>query len=273
MTADPLGTTYAIVLRGEIGDHFGVLFDGMHVTRSEGRSDPDGPRARSGPAARRHRTDAGARNRARVRQPIGRFPTPGGSAVSTTPDTIVLVHGFWVTPRSWEDWIAHYEAKGFRVVAPAYPGFEVEVEALNADPTPIEAADGPRRSSSTSSRWSASSTRRRSSWATRRAARSPRSCSTTASASRAWRSNSAPDRGREGRAAVPGQGDVPGAEEPGQPPQGRRAHLRAVEATRSPTPSPRSARASSTSATTSPRRADLLEQRAGQLRARAQDDI
>jgi pimeloyl-ACP methyl ester carboxylesterase len=55
-----------------------------------------------------------------------------------SPDTIVLIHGFWVTPRSWEDWIAHYEKKGFTVLAPAYPGFEVEVEALNADPTPIE---------------------------------------------------------------------------------------------------------------------------------------
>ncbi|GIH25879.1 alpha/beta hydrolase [Acrocarpospora phusangensis] len=54
------------------------------------------------------------------------------------PDTIVLIHGFWVTPRSWEHWITHYEAKGFTVLAPAYPGFEVEVEALNADPTPIE---------------------------------------------------------------------------------------------------------------------------------------
>ncbi|GGN01787.1 pimeloyl-ACP methyl ester carboxylesterase [Actinoplanes campanulatus] len=50
---------------------------------------------------------------------------------------IVLVHGFWVTPRSWENWVAHYEAKGHRVIAPAYPGFEVEVESLNADPTPI----------------------------------------------------------------------------------------------------------------------------------------
>ena len=54
------------------------------------------------------------------------------------PDTIVLVHGFWVTPRSWEHWIEHYEAKGFRVLAPAYPGFEVEVEALNEDPKPVE---------------------------------------------------------------------------------------------------------------------------------------
>lgn len=40
------------------------------------------------------------------------------------PDTIVLVHGFWVTPRAWESWIAHYENKGFRVIAPPYPGFE-----------------------------------------------------------------------------------------------------------------------------------------------------
>jgi pimeloyl-ACP methyl ester carboxylesterase len=56
---------------------------------------------------------------------------------STAPDTIVLVHGFWVTPRSWEDWKARYEAAGFKVITPAYPGFEVEVEALRADPTPI----------------------------------------------------------------------------------------------------------------------------------------
>ncbi|MET8154291.1 alpha/beta hydrolase [Actinoplanes sp. NPDC049668] len=53
------------------------------------------------------------------------------------PDTIVLVHGFWVTPRSWENWITHYESKGLRVIAPGYPGFEVEVESLNADTTPI----------------------------------------------------------------------------------------------------------------------------------------
>ena len=54
---------------------------------------------------------------------------------SKRPDTIVLVHGFWVTPRSWEHWIPYYEAKGYKVLAPAYPGFEVEVEALNRDPS------------------------------------------------------------------------------------------------------------------------------------------
>jgi pimeloyl-ACP methyl ester carboxylesterase len=62
---------------------------------------------------------------------------------SATPDTIVLVHGFWVTPRSWEHWITHYEKRGFKVLAPAYPGFEVEVEALNVDPTVIAEVTAP----------------------------------------------------------------------------------------------------------------------------------
>ncbi|MBN1092403.1 alpha/beta fold hydrolase [Blastococcus sp. TML/M2B] len=67
--------------------------------------------------------------------PAPRSSAPGPPAGG--PDTIVLVHGFWVTPRSWEHWKARYEAAGYRVLTPAYPGFEVEVEALNADPTPI----------------------------------------------------------------------------------------------------------------------------------------
>ena len=65
--------------------------------------------------------------------------TPNG----TTPDTIVLVHGFWVTPLSWEKWVERYEARGYRVIAPAYPGFEVGVEALREDPSPIEALTVP----------------------------------------------------------------------------------------------------------------------------------
>ena len=62
---------------------------------------------------------------------------------STTPKTIVLIHGFWVTPRSWEHWITRYQSRGFNVIAPAYPGFEVEVEALNRDPSPIQAVTIP----------------------------------------------------------------------------------------------------------------------------------
>jgi pimeloyl-ACP methyl ester carboxylesterase len=54
------------------------------------------------------------------------------------PNTIVLIHGLWMTPRSWEHWKERYETKGYKVIAPAWPGMEVEVEALNADPTPLE---------------------------------------------------------------------------------------------------------------------------------------
>lgn len=53
------------------------------------------------------------------------------------PDTVVLVHGLWMTPRSWDNWIAYYEAKGLTVLAPGYPGFEVEVEALRVTPSVI----------------------------------------------------------------------------------------------------------------------------------------
>jgi pimeloyl-ACP methyl ester carboxylesterase len=55
------------------------------------------------------------------------------------PDTVVLVHGFWVTPRSWEKWVERYDGRGYRVLTPTYPGFEVGVEALREDPSPIEA--------------------------------------------------------------------------------------------------------------------------------------
>jgi pimeloyl-ACP methyl ester carboxylesterase len=57
--------------------------------------------------------------------------------MSTTPETIVLIHGLWMTPRSWEHWASRFEERGHTVIAPAWPGLEVEVEALNADPSPI----------------------------------------------------------------------------------------------------------------------------------------
>ncbi len=62
---------------------------------------------------------------------------------TTAPDTIVLIHGLWMTPRSWEHWVPHYEAKGYRVLTPTYPGFEVEVEALRENAEPIATATVP----------------------------------------------------------------------------------------------------------------------------------
>jgi alpha-beta hydrolase superfamily lysophospholipase len=49
--------------------------------------------------------------------------------------TIVLIHGLWLTPRSWEHWVDRYTQAGYQVLAPAWPGMEVEVEALRRDPS------------------------------------------------------------------------------------------------------------------------------------------
>jgi pimeloyl-ACP methyl ester carboxylesterase len=59
------------------------------------------------------------------------------------PDTVVLVHGLWMTPRSWEHWVEHFEDQGLRVLTPAYPGFEIEVEALRENPEVIADATVP----------------------------------------------------------------------------------------------------------------------------------
>jgi pimeloyl-ACP methyl ester carboxylesterase len=59
------------------------------------------------------------------------------SVESPAPDTVVLVHGLWMTPRSWEEWVPYYEGKGYRVLTPGYPGFEIEVEALRESPSVI----------------------------------------------------------------------------------------------------------------------------------------
>jgi pimeloyl-ACP methyl ester carboxylesterase len=49
--------------------------------------------------------------------------------------TIVLIHGMFMTPLCWEKWIPYYEAKGYRVLAPAWPGRDKSVEELrNAHP-------------------------------------------------------------------------------------------------------------------------------------------
>ncbi|MEV5493504.1 alpha/beta fold hydrolase [Streptomyces bobili] len=50
---------------------------------------------------------------------------------------MVLVHGLWTTPLIWEHWVTHYAAQGFRVLAPAWPGVEREVEDLRTDPSSL----------------------------------------------------------------------------------------------------------------------------------------
>jgi pimeloyl-ACP methyl ester carboxylesterase len=51
------------------------------------------------------------------------------------PDTIVLIHGLWLSPRSWEGWEERFEARGYKVLAPAWPRMRGEVEDIRRDPS------------------------------------------------------------------------------------------------------------------------------------------
>lgn len=51
--------------------------------------------------------------------------------------TLVLIHGLWMTPLSWEHWVDRYAAAGLRVLAPAWPGADLPVERLRRDPSGV----------------------------------------------------------------------------------------------------------------------------------------
>jgi pimeloyl-ACP methyl ester carboxylesterase len=51
---------------------------------------------------------------------------------------VVLIHGLWMNPRSWEQWVERYQQRGHEALAPAWPGLDREVEDLRADPSGIE---------------------------------------------------------------------------------------------------------------------------------------
>lgn len=42
--------------------------------------------------------------------------------------TIVFIHGMFMTPLCWEDWIECFQAKGYRCVAPPWPGRDRPIE-------------------------------------------------------------------------------------------------------------------------------------------------
>ena len=58
------------------------------------------------------------------------------SAQSVKP-TIVLIHGLWLTPKSWEGWIRKFEQAGYKVLAPAWPGMDGDVETIRKNPAAL----------------------------------------------------------------------------------------------------------------------------------------
>ena len=58
-------------------------------------------------------------------------PAAGG------PDTVLLIHGLWMTPLSWENWIDRFSKRGFNVLAPAWPGLEGDIDEIRRDPSAL----------------------------------------------------------------------------------------------------------------------------------------
>jgi len=63
------------------------------------------------------------------------------STSTPSSDTVVFVHGLWMTPLSWEKIADRYEQRGLRVLTPAWPGLEGTPQELRADPTPLTKLD------------------------------------------------------------------------------------------------------------------------------------
>lgn len=58
--------------------------------------------------------------------------------------TIMLIHGAWLNSKSWENWKARYEAKGYTVVAPDWPHDDGEPADLRANPRKALTKFGPK---------------------------------------------------------------------------------------------------------------------------------
>ncbi|MCB9762279.1 MAG: alpha/beta fold hydrolase [Alphaproteobacteria bacterium] len=54
--------------------------------------------------------------------------------VEDAAPVVVFVHGLYVNASCWDDWRERFEARGFRTLAPEWPGHEGEAAALRADP-------------------------------------------------------------------------------------------------------------------------------------------
>ena len=52
------------------------------------------------------------------------------------PAPVVFIHGMFMNPLCWEKWVAHFEAAGRHVMAPAWPGHDGAPSDLRASRIP-----------------------------------------------------------------------------------------------------------------------------------------
>ncbi|MDN3445415.1 alpha/beta fold hydrolase, partial [Microbacterium sp. APC 3901] len=58
---------------------------------------------------------------------------------STEKTPIVLIHGLWMTPKSWDTWAERFRAQGHEVIIPGWPGIDDRsVDDIRRDPSALE---------------------------------------------------------------------------------------------------------------------------------------
>lgn len=58
---------------------------------------------------------------------------------STDKTPIVLIHGLWMTPKSWNTWAERFRAQGHDVIVPGWPGIDDRsVEDIRRDPSALK---------------------------------------------------------------------------------------------------------------------------------------
>src|SRR2546421_12756661 len=60
--------------------------------------------------------------------------------MSADSQPILLIHGMWMTPRSWDNWVDHYADRGYRAIAPGWPGVN-DPEETRRDPSALRPGD------------------------------------------------------------------------------------------------------------------------------------
>ena len=57
--------------------------------------------------------------------------------MSAEAQTVVLIHGMWLTPHGWDDWVDHYQSRGHKAIAPGWPGVKDPAETRR-DPAALK---------------------------------------------------------------------------------------------------------------------------------------
>ncbi|MFJ4254307.1 alpha/beta hydrolase [Microbacterium sp. NPDC090003] len=58
---------------------------------------------------------------------------------STDKTPIVLIHGLWMTPQSWNTWAERFRAQGHEVIVPGWPGIDDRtVDDIRRDPSALK---------------------------------------------------------------------------------------------------------------------------------------